>query len=157
MHRFLASLAFLLAAPLLGFGQEESASGQVRVSVVLNADGSRTVYEANNENHKSVATTTEADGKLREKIRYDLDENGRFLRGEVLGPKEQFRFVAKYRYDANNHLIEETHLARDETVIGKLVFHYDAAGRQIGYFAYDGTGKLLGQTSAPAVSASKRP
>jgi YD repeat-containing protein len=157
MTRFLAFPALFLAAPLLGFGQAESPSGEVRVSVVLNADGSRTVYEADNANHKSVATTTEADGKLREKIRYELDENGRFLRGEVLGPREQLRFVAKYRYDANNRLAEETHLARDNTVIGKLVYQYDAAGRQVGYSAYDGTGKLLGQTSLPAVSASKHP
>jgi YD repeat-containing protein len=157
MHRFLAFSALLLAASPLGFGQEVSPSSEVRVSVVLNADGSRTVYEADNANHKSVATTTEANGKLREKIRYDLDENGRFLRSEVLGPKEQFRFVAKYRYDANNRLIEETHFAKDETVIGRLAFQYDAAGRQVGYSAYDGAGKLLGQTSVPAVSASKRP
>jgi hypothetical protein len=157
MHRFLPFPALLLAAPLLGFAQAESPSGDVRVSVVLNADGSRTVYEADNPNHKSVATTTEANGKLREKIRYDLDENGRFLRGEVWGPKEQFRFVAKYRYDVSNRLVEETHLSRDETVIGRLVYRYDPAGRQVGYSAYDGTGKLLGQTSVPVGSAAKHP
>jgi len=153
----LLSRFFLLmvsVAPACLFAQPNSSSEAVRVSVLLNTDGSRTVYEADNANHKSVATTTEPGGKLREKIRYDLDESGRFLRSEVYGPKEQFRFFAKYRYDADNHLIEETHFAKDQSVIGKIVFRYDAAGRQIGYSSYDGAGRLQGQTTVPV---PKRP
>ena len=148
-----ALLFSLTAAPLCAVAQEEN--GEVRVSVVLNADGSRTVYETNAANHKTVATTTGKDGKMREKIRYELDENGRFARAEVLGPKEQFRFFAQYKYDASNHVIEETHFAKDQSVIGRIVFRYDAAGHQIGYSTYDGAGKLLGQTVAPTASPAK--
>src|SRR5438552_3197183 len=149
--------AFLLSvaiAPRCAVAQGEN--GEVRVSVVLNADGSRTVYETNPATHKTVTTTTGKDGKLREKIRWDLDESGRFLRGEVFGPKEQFRFILQNKYDASNRLIEETHLAKDQSVIGKIVFRYDAAGHQIGYSTYDGAGKLLGQTVAPSPSPAKR-
>lgn len=149
----LASLCALVTVPLCAVAQQDS--GDVRVSVVLNADGSRTVYENDAVNHKTVATTMGKDGKIREKIRYDLDENGRFDRAEILGPKDQFRFFAQYKYDANNHLIEETHLAKDQSLIGKIVFRYDAAGHQIGYVAYDGAGKLLGQTAGPSVSPAK--
>jgi YD repeat-containing protein len=53
-------------------------------------------------------------------------------------------------------LIEETHLDKDHSVIGKIVFRYDAAGHQIGYSTYDGAGKLLGQTVAPSPSPAKR-
>ena len=155
MRRLVFAFLFSVAiAPRCAFAQEEN--GEVRVSVVLNADGSRTVYEANAANHKTVATTTGKDGKLREKIRWDLDESGRFLRGEVFGPKEQFRFILQNKYDANNRLIEETHLAKDQSMIGKIVFRYDAAGHQIGYSTYDGAGKLLGQTLAPSASPAKR-
>jgi YD repeat-containing protein len=155
MRRLVFALVFSLSvAPLCAIAQEEN--GEVRVSVVLNADGSRTVYEINAVNHKTVATTTGKDGKLREKIRWDLDENGRFLRGEVFGPKEQFRFILQNKYDANNRLTEETHLGKDQSVIGKIVFRYDAAGHQIGYSTYDGAGKLLGQTVAPSPSPAKR-
>ena len=143
----------LAAAPLCAPAQQDSS--EIRVSVVLNADGSRTVYENDAANHKSVATTTGKDGKVREKIRYELDENGRFARAEVLGPKEQFRFFAQYKYDASNHLIEETHFAKDQNVIGKIVFRYDAAGHQIGYSTYDGAGKLLAQTVAPSASPAR--
>src|SRR5438045_8142726 len=155
MRRLVFALLFsLTAAPLCAVAQEENREG--RVSVVLNTDRSRTVYETNATNHKNVATTTGKDGKLREKIRWDLDENGRFLRGEVFGPKEQFRFILQNKYDANNRLIEETHFAKDQSVIGRIVFRYDAAGHQIGYSAYDGNGKLLGQTIAPTASPAKR-
>jgi len=148
--------AFLLSvaiAPRCAFAQEEN--GEVRVSVVLNADGSRTVYETNAANRKT-ATTTGKDGKVREKIRWDLDESGRLLRGEVFGPKEQFLFILQNKYDASNHLIEETHLAKDQSLIGKIVFHYDAAGHQIGYSTYDGAGKLLSQSTEPKSSPSKK-
>jgi YD repeat-containing protein len=148
------ALLFSLTTPLCTLAQENN--GEVRVSIVLNTDGSRTVYETDAANHKTTATTTGKDGKLREKIRYDLDENGRFARAEVQGPKEQFRFFAQYKYDASNHLIEETHLAKDQSVIGKIVFRYNAAGHQIGYSTYDGAGKLLGQTIAPSASPAKR-
>src|SRR5438309_7562064 len=151
---FRVAFAILAAAPLCALAQQDS--GDVRISVVLNTDGSRTVYENDAANHKTVATTTGKDGKLREKIRWDLDENGRFLRGEVFGPKEQFRFTLQNKYDASNHLVEETHLAKDQSVIGKIVFRYDAAGHQIGYSTYDGAGKLLGQTVAPSTSPPKR-
>ena len=155
MRRLVFAFLFSVAiASRCAFAQE--GNGEVRVSVVLNADGSRTVYETNAANHKTTATTTGKDGKLREKIRWDLDENGRFLRGEVLGPKEQFRFILQNKYDANNRLIEETHLGKDQSVIGKIVFRYDAAGHQIGYSTYDGAGKLLGQTVAPSASPAKR-
>jgi YD repeat-containing protein len=150
----LAILCTLAAASLGAFAQQDS--GDVRVSVVLNADGSRTVYENDAANHKTVATTKGKDGKLREKIRWDLDENGRFLHGEVFGPKEQFRFILQNKYDANNRLIEETHFGKDQSVIGKIVFRYDAAGHQIGYSTYDGAGKLLGQTAAATASPAKR-
>src|SRR5205809_8146698 len=117
MRRLVFALLFsLTAAPLCAVAQEEN--GEVRVSVVLNADGSRTIYETNAANHKTVATTTGKDGKSREKIRRDLDESGRFLRGAVLGPKEQFRSILQSKYNANSRLIEETHLAKDKSVIG---------------------------------------
>ncbi len=131
----------------------QSLSEEARVRVVLNADGSRTVYETEPGNRKCVATTTGTNGKLREKINYDLDESGRFTRGEVLGPKSEFLFIALYKYDAENHLREEIHLAKDGTALSKIVFHYDAAGHRTGYSAYDGAGKLLGQT----VSATSPP
>jgi hypothetical protein len=153
MRRIAFALLFS-SVPLCALAQENN--GEVRVSIVLNADDSRTVYETNAVNHKTTATTTGKDGKLREKIRWDLDESGRFLRGEVFGPKEQFRFILQNKYDASNRLIEETHFAKDQSVIGKIVFRYDAAGHQIGYSTYDGAGKLLGQTIAPTASPAKR-
>ncbi len=154
MPRIAFVLLFSLTNPFCAFAQEQS--GDVRVSVVLNADGSRTVYQANPANRKSVATTTGTDGKVSETIHYDLDEGGNFVRAEIFGPKDQFRFSAKYKYDASNHLTEETHFAKDQSVIGKMVFRYDAAGHQIGYSAYDGAGKLLGQTVAHTPSPAKR-
>ena len=82
----------ILAAPVCLFAQTDASATAVRVSVLLNPDGSRTVYEADNANHKSVATTTGQDGKVREKIRYDLDESGRFA-AKSTGRRSNFVFL----------------------------------------------------------------
>ena len=63
----------------------------------MNADGSRTVYEFDSLHHKAKATTTDKNGKPLGTIRYTLDEAGRFMRGEVYGPDDQFRFKTLYR------------------------------------------------------------
>ncbi len=154
MRRILYISLFIIGASIHTYAQD--APGEVRVSVVLNVDGSRTAYQTDAANRRCVATTTGTNGKVRETINYDLDENGRFSRGEILGPKGEFRFHAVYKYDANNHLSEETHLAKDESAVGKIIFRYDAAGHQIGYSTYDGAGKLLGQTAAATPSPTKR-
>src|SRR5438105_11317372 len=142
MRRLVFAFLFSVAIASRCAGAQEE-NGEVRVSVVLNADGSRTVYETNAANHKTVATTTGKDGKSREKIRWDLDESGRFLRGEVFGPKEQFRFILQNKYDANNRLIEETHLAKDQSEIGKIAIHYETAGHQIGTSTSDVAGNII--------------
>lgn len=147
LSRVLLAL-ILFAAPAPAQTAPGAPNGDIRVSVVLNADGSRTTYETDSANHRSTATTNGTDGKLRERIRYQLDDAGRFASGKVFGPKEQFRFRTSYQYDANGHLSEERRAAKDGSSLGRLVFQYDAAGHQSGYEVYDGNGKLLGQTSA---------
>ena len=79
-----------------------------------------------------------------------------FFVEKFLGQRNNFDLFLQNKYDANNRLIEETHLGKDQSVIGKIVFRYDAAGHQIGYSTYDGAGKLLGQTVAPSASPAKR-
>jgi len=49
------------------------------------------VYKSDHARHKAVATTTRQDGKVREKIRYELDDAGRFSSGLIFGPDGQLR------------------------------------------------------------------
>lgn len=125
--------------------QEKGADDSVRVTVAQNQDGSRTSYQYDNANHKAVATTTTASGKVLSKINYDLDENGRFKAGEVFDDKGQLRFKTLYKYDAIGRLESETQLSKDGAVQHKLVYSYNDAGKQTGYKVYDANGRLLGQ------------
>jgi hypothetical protein len=122
----------------------------VRVTVSMNADGSRTTYEFDAPRRRAVATTTSKEGKLVGKIRYVLDEAGRFYSGEVYGPDDQFRFKTLYKYDEAGKLIHETQLGPDGAVRNKIVYAYDKLGRQIGYSVYDAAGKLIRQTPGAA-------
>ena len=151
-----AALIFLWP---LGLAQtpEPSQTDAVRVTVTYNPDGSRTVYEFDNEHHKATATTTESDGKLRGKICYEIDEAGRFSSGLVYGPDEKFRFKSIYEYDGAGRLEQETQLGKDDAVLNKIVYKYNPAGQQTGYSVFDAAGKPVGGTPTPKPTASPKP
>src|ERR1700747_36006 len=136
---------------------QQTGSDAVRVTVSMHPDGSRTVYKFDNAQHKAVATTTDPDGKLRETIRYELDDAGRFSSGEISGPDGRLRFTSRYKYDDAGHLLEETQSAADGALLHKIVYSYDASGRQTGYSVFDASGKLVGGKSAAKVRPSSSP
>src|SRR5713101_110015 len=76
----------------IGFGQapETAENDAVRLTVSISADGSRTVYKFDDAQHKAVATITDQDGKLRQTIRYELDDAARFTSGQIFGPDAAF-------------------------------------------------------------------
>ena len=87
---------------------------------------------------------------MRSKIRYQLDDAGRFASGLVFGPDEKFRFKSNYKYDGAGRIEEETQLGKDDAVLNKIVYSYDAAGKQTGYSIFDGSGKLSGTNGNPS-------
>jgi hypothetical protein len=127
----------------------------IRVTVSMNADGTRTTYEFDSPHHRATATTTGQDGKIVGRIRYVLDDAGRFASGEVYGPDDQLRFKTLYKYDATGRLTQETQLGADDSVRNKIVYAYDKIGRQTGYSVYDAAGKLIRRI--PGVSPRSTP
>ena len=140
--------------------QEKSEINAARVTVSMNADGSRTVYQFDDAQHKAIATTTGQDGKLRQKIHYELDDAGHFSAGRIFGPDGRLRFKSRYTYDSEGRLQEETQSAENDTVLHKIVYSYDQNGKQNGYSIFDASGKLLGRKtpliSAPSSSPKSR-
>ncbi len=159
MFRRSIALGFALAliAPACPVRSQTPApnSEPVRVTVSINADGSRTTYEFDSPHHRAIATTTGKDGKTVGKIRYVLDDAGRFTSGEIYGPDDQLRFKAIYKYDDAGKLTQETQLGPDDAVRNKIVYAYDKIGRQTGYTVYDAAGKMIRQT--PGVSPRPTP
>ena len=147
---------FIAGAVACAQSPSPNESDTVRVNVTMNADGSRTTYRFNPANHKATAVTTEPDGKARGKMNYVLDDAGRFASGESFAADGKFRFKSTYKYDGAGRIEQETQLSKDDTVLNKIVYSYDAAGRQTGYSIFDGSGKLIGQTSTPTPTASPR-
>jgi hypothetical protein len=123
----------------------------------MHPDGSRTVYNFDNAQHRAVATTTDADGKLRETIRYQLDNAGRFSSGEVLGPDGRIRLKSRYKYDDAGHILEETQSAADGTFQHKIAYSYGPSGKQTGYSVFDASGKLVAHTDGVAAHPSASP
>ncbi|MEO8043320.1 MAG: hypothetical protein ABI674_00305 [Spartobacteria bacterium] len=150
------SVAFALCGSAL-FAPAQTGDDAVRVTVTMNPDGSKTVYQTDGANRRSTATTTGANGKAQGKIVYKLDGNGRYESGEVFTAGGTLRFKTRYRYDAAGHLLEETQLARDDSVQNRIVYSYDASGHSSGYAVYDGDGRLIGRTTAKKPAARGRP
>src|SRR5437667_9089607 len=152
-------LCFLTSACEIGFAQAPSSSGSdaVRVTMSMHPDGSRTVYNFDPPQHKAVATTTDADGKLRETIRYELDDAGRFSSAEISGPDGRIRLKSRYKYDDAGRILEETQSAPDGTFQHKIAYSYDPSGKQIGYSVFDASGKLVSRTGGTAARPSASP
>ena len=143
-------VAFWTSATILRAQLATATPDAVRVTVSMNADGTRTTYEFDSPNRRAVATTTTKEGKMMGRIRYVLDEAGRFASGEVYGPDEKLRFKTLYKYDDAGKLTQETQLGPDDVVRNKIVYAYDKIGRQTGYSVYDAAGKLIRQTPGVA-------
>ena len=152
-------LCSLISASEIGFTQAPQTSGSdaVRVTVSMHPDGSRTVYNFDPPQHKAVATTTDADGKLRETIRYELDDAGRFSSAEISGPDGRVRLKSRYKYNDAGHILEEAQSAPDGTLLHKIVYSYDSSGKQTGYSVFDASGKLVGGERAAGSRPSPSP
>jgi hypothetical protein len=157
--RLAISCAVLVCGDRIGFGQspERAPGDAVRVTVSTHPDGSRTVYNFDNAQHKAVATTTGQDGKLRETIRYELDDVGRFSSAEISGADGRLRLRSRYKYDDAGRILEETQSAADGTLQHKIVYSYDSSGKQTGYSIFDASGKLVGRTGAAISRPSPSP
>src|SRR6266699_4539801 len=151
--------ALLVCGSAIGFGQspEQAQSDAVRVTVSMHPDGSRTVYNFDNAQHKAVATTTDVDGKLRQTIRYELDDAGRFSSAEISGPDGRLRLRSRYKYDDMGRILEETQSAQDGTLLHRIVYSYDSSGKQTGYSIFDASGKLVERTGASSTRPSPSP
>ncbi len=99
LHWLTSIVAMIIFQAQLAFSQPTDQTETIRVTVSMNADGSRTVYKFDDAQHKAVATTTGQDGKVREKIRYQLDDAGRYSSGMVFGADGRLRFKSHYKYD----------------------------------------------------------
>src|SRR5213593_1202150 len=149
----------VVCASQIGLSQspEQTRSDAVRVTMSMHPDGSRTVYNFDNAQHKAVATTTDPDGKLRQTIRYELDDTGRFSSAEISGPDGRLRLKSHYKYDDAGRILEETQSAADGTLQHKIVYNYDSSGKQTGYSVFDASGKLVSGKGAAIVRASPSP
>src|SRR5437870_10295715 len=151
--------ALLVCGDTKGFGQspEQPRGDAMRVTVSMHPDGSRTVYNFDAAQHKAIATTTGQDGKLRQTIRYELDDADRFSSGRIFGPDGRLRFKSRYTYDSAGRLQEETQSAANDTLLHKIVYSYDQNGKQTGYSIFDASGKLLGRTTPSVTSPASSP
>ena len=136
---------------------QQAPGDAVRVTMSMHPDGSRTTYKFDNPQHTAVATTTDADGKVRQTIRYRLDDAGRFSSAEVSGPDGRVRMKSRYKYDDAGHILEEIQSAPDGTPLNKIVYSYDSSGKQTGYSVFDASGKLLSRTGGAATNQSASP
>src|SRR5260370_663159 len=91
------------------------------VGLSLNPEGTRPTYKFNNVPKRATATASAPDGKLLGRIRYEIDDAGRFSSRIIFGPDDKLRFKSQYKYDTAGRLEDETHLTKDDSVISKFV------------------------------------
>ena len=151
------TLFWVIAAFLVATAHGQTADDTIRVTVTVNADGSKTTYQYDNAKHQATATTIDSGGNAQGKVVYRIDDAGRFGSGVTFGPNGKFLFKSIYKYDAAGRLEQETRLERDDSVLNKIVYEYSPAGKQAGYSIYDPTGKLISGSRSPASTPPPKP
>jgi hypothetical protein len=144
--RFLAlTLAGTLAALLAGaaplHAQEGAAS--IKVTSVLNADGTRTDTQKDLDSHTSESKTYDASKKLIQRWDYTINDQGFELEGVCYNAKDQIVGRVSYTYDAFGHLGEMLEKAPNGTVLRRTVYHRDPSGKLTGTDFFDGQGNPL--------------
>jgi hypothetical protein len=153
----ISAVALLSLSAIFAQTPAPNSDNTIRVTVTVNADGTRTTYQYDNTKHEAIATTADPDGKARGKVVYRIDDAGRFASGVVFGPDGKFLFKTIYKYDGAGRLEQETHLAKDDSVVNKIVYKYDPAGKQIGYSVFDSAGKLISGPVPPSPTPPSKP
>jgi hypothetical protein len=155
--RLFRSSAILLCLVVGRFAFSQGLPAEpVRVTVSVNADGSRTTYRFNEAQRSAIGTTRNRDGKLLSKTRYTLDEAGRFATGEIYGPDSRLRFKSTYKYDGAGRQTQEVQSDKDDNVLHRIVYSYDSSGKPSGYLVYDAKGKVVSQMTLPSTSATPK-
>ena len=91
-------LVFLSPLPINAQPIAPTPDDTIRVTVMVNADGSRTSYQYDNAKHEAIATTADDKSKPQGKVVYKIDDAGRFLSGSFFGPDDKFMFKTLYKY-----------------------------------------------------------
>src|SRR4029453_3228778 len=113
---FATVFAALVCDAKIAFSQSPEKTGinAARGTGSMNADGSPPVSTFDDAQNKPIAPTTGQDGKLRQTIRYELDDVGRFSGGRIFGPDGRLRLKSRYTYDSEGRLQEETQSAEND-------------------------------------------
>jgi hypothetical protein len=153
----LALTTFLISAHRLPAPVFELAEKLPQTSgVSVNQDGSRTAFDIDRLHRKATALVTDRDGKLREKVEYELDAAGRITAKTVFDAIGNFREKTSFRYDKTGRVIEQTQAGKDDTLLSRIAYEYDPqTGKQSGHSIYDGNGRLVNQS--PAAGKTPRP
>jgi hypothetical protein len=145
--RILSALLLLLPFPVTLPAQE--ADAPIRVTTATLNDGSREVTKIDPSTHTAERETQTPNGKLKQKIVYQLNDEGRWVTGVVYNAKGEVIMRATYKYDAGGRLSEEKQFTKDGQFVVKLVYRFNPAGRPVAVDAFDANDNPIRNKSAP--------
>jgi hypothetical protein len=105
---------------------------------------------------EATATTAEPDGQPRAKTVYRAGEAAGLLAAPLVVRTTSFSSSLYVKYDSKGRLEQEMHLAKDDSLINKIVYKYDSIGKHMGSSVFDANGKLISGSPSPAPSPSAR-
>lgn len=142
MKRLSFAALILLAAAAVAGAEEAS----IKATSVVHPDGSRTETITNVGEKTAEERLVGADGKIRQRTMYTLDDEGRQSGGVVYGPKGQpvsrFQFVR----DAMGNIVEHRDYTVKGEVIQRRIYRLSSDGKVLGIDTYDKSGTLVETT-----------
>ena len=135
----LVGILAVTAAPL----RAQEGGATLKVTSVLNNDGTRTDTQKDLENHTSESKTYDASKKLVSRWVYSINDEGFELEGVCFNAKDQVIARVNYSYDVFGHLAEMLEKAPNSTLLRRTVYHRDASGKLTSTDFFDGQGNPL--------------
>jgi hypothetical protein len=148
--------ASLFFAAAISCAQDEGGA-PIRITNSTLADGSKQVTKVDPSNHiAEIATYTTGD-KLKNKIVYQINDEGVWISGVVYDGKKNVIMQATYKYDATGRMAEEKQFTKEGQYFRRLVYRYDPTGKLAGIDAFDANDTPIDNRAAATPRKSKRP
>lgn len=145
MKTFLLTLA-ATATLFLPTGRANEGGPSVKAATVMHGDGSRTDTQTDFDARTSEEKKYDPQGKLKARIAYQLDEEGRPSSGVAYNEKDVELYNFSYTRDALGRISEEKDFSPKGELFQRFVFLFTTDGKVAGVKTYDAEGKLVAET-----------
>jgi hypothetical protein len=128
----------------------------VKATTRILADGSRATTVTDPDKGTAIETVEDSAGKMLRKTLYSLDATGNTTGAVRYDSKGNIRYKESYKRDGAGRISDTYLYSKDDKLLGRRSFVYDAKGNPMQVDDYDAKGNLLPKAQPSGSSGPKK-